>query len=91
MSSQDLGYHVIGCLLRAVVIKIQLSQENSGLICPYCNGDVDNELHGLFECNSATLLNLKNTFLPRILCRPICSQVHKLSVYDRFFIFDEMS
>ena len=44
-------------------------------LCPYCNGDVGNELHGLLECNSAKLLNLKNTFLPRIFC--ICSQIHK--------------
>ena len=54
-------------------------------LCPYCNGDVGSELHGLLESNSAKLLNLKDTFLPRILC--ICPQVHKLSVFDSFLYF----
>ena len=30
-------------------------------LCPYCNGEVGSELHSLLECNSAKLLNLKNT------------------------------
>ena len=59
-------------------------------LCPYCNLVMVMWVTSCTVC-FAKLLNLKNTFVPRILCRTLFvlrfsgSQTQKLSVYDSFF------
>ena len=43
------------------------------------------ELHGLLECNSAKLLNLKNAFCPEY--SVFVLRFTSLGVYDSFFLY----